>query len=317
MNFWWGCQKVSPGCENCYAEALAKRTGRDCWGDSPRIIRAEKARKECLSLDRKARQSGKREIVFVNSMSDFFELGGDDIIWARALALKTFEECRYLFFLLLTKRPQFALSILEYLADWWDCKTDLPNVGLGVTAESQKQADERIPHLLQIPAALRFVSCEPLLGPVDLGKTGALGCDCHDDDECYGSCKFYRNAVDHTKIIDWIIAGGESGPRARPIHPDWARSLRDQCKAAGVPFLFKQWGEWAPIRWQGATTNPGDLFLDQDGTYIRIKFGEQIPASLPDLPHSMALMRRCGKKHAGRLLDGVENLEFPGVIKNG
>jgi protein gp37 len=160
----------------------------------------------------------------------------------------------------------------------------LPNVWLGVSVEDQTRADERIPLLLETPAAKRFLSCEPLLGPVDLTKVR----------EQIGAESFITfDALAHPDIlnrgrcrqgIDWIIVGGESGKDARPMHPDWARSLRDQCEAAGVPFFFKQWGEWAP---QG---------ILKTGRHL------QFPADIMD---------RIGKKAAGRLLDGREWNEVP------
>ncbi|QOV95238.1 phage Gp37/Gp68 family protein [Novosphingobium sp. ES2-1] len=172
----------------------------------------------------------------------------------------------------------------------------VPNVWLGVSVEDQTRADERIPDLLATPAAVRFLSCEPLLGPVDLMHVdigaymnGLTGRAAHEYDPV---CRwplikpFYHMQSGLTSPgIDWVIAGGESGPGARPMHPDWARSLRDQCAAAGVPFHFKQWGEWAPR----------DIFDDVAGLTTQIV--------------------RVGKKRAGRLLDGVEHNGFPGQVE--
>lgn len=141
----------------------------------------------------------------------------------------------------------------------------LPNVWLGISAEDQPAADERIPLLLQCPAAVRFVSCEPLLGPISLGMLGTR--------------ENWRPVYDG---IRWVIAGGESGPKARPMHPDWVRSLRDQCQEAGVPFFFKQWGEWLP----------------------------HVDTVREELP-TKDQFTRVGKKAAGRLIDGREWNECP------
>jgi protein gp37 len=164
----------------------------------------------------------------------------------------------------------------------------LPNVWLGVSTERQQEADERIPHLLSTPAAVRFISAEPLLGPVDLIGTLAR----------YQDNPQRRCAVPlGRQLIDWVIVGGESGHEARPMHPDWARNLRDQCAAAGIAFFFKQWGTWGPIE-EPASEEQEDRELRgypddhiwSDGTFVR----------------------RIGKKAAGRLLDGIEHNAMPG-----
>jgi protein gp37 len=174
---------------------------------------------------------------------------------------------------------------------------------LGVSVEDQKWADIRIPALLDTPAAVRFLSCEPLLGPIDLRICGT--CNATDEDillteaqhggvpAYYGPCPDCHQAA----CVDWVIAGGESGPGARPMHPEWARSLRDQCTAAGVAFHFKQWGQYAEVpRDQGQV---GDLWLPVDGSKPSRPWADGLPG--PD----DALMRRCRSKHdAGRLLDG-------------
>lgn len=169
----------------------------------------------------------------------------------------------------------------------------LPNIWFGVTAENQEQADLRIPTLLQIPAAKRLVSIEPMLGPVDLtavqfpqpngGRENVLRCDVSETARKAG--------IDKLNGIDWVICGGESGPGARPMHPDWVRSLRDQCAAAEVPFFFKQWGEWAP----------------------NCLCSSRLPhRSCPrPQPGKVGVMFRCGKRAAGHQLDGLEHLEVP------
>ena len=191
----------------------------------------------------------------------------------------------------------------------------LPNVWLGVSVENQDAADERIPHLLATPAAVRFISAEPLLGPVDLERWLTIvwqcrGCrgyftgrhreicpDCGREVFWSGSHAFNGRGRNPNKVfppqsgrgIDWVIVGGESGPKARPMHPDWARGLRDQCAAAGVPFFFKQWGEWLCSDSVDQPTYRGKH------QYIG--------------NHQHAF--RIGKKAAGRMLDGVEHNAFP------
>jgi protein gp37 len=175
----------------------------------------------------------------------------------------------------------------------------LPNVWLGVSVEDQKRADLRIPALLDTPAAVRWLSCEPLLGPVDLFGRWGLGCEevgpavTHEgvrQRTDYGTGVEYD--CDHQVGIDWVVVGGESGPGARPMHPAWARSLRDQCTAAGVPFHFKQWGAWRPLTG----------FTQYLGAPIREH------RRLDD-----EVVVRVGKKSAGRELDGRTWDEFPSV----
>jgi protein gp37 len=203
---------------------------------------------------------------------------------------------------------------------WWDRLNKVegfgaaapPNVWIGTSVEDQKTADERIPELLEIPARVRFLSCEPLLGPVDLRcytwQVKCLGCNAwrgaySETDaargeivcpEC-GSYDLFESEwyPDDPKPIDWVIAGGESGHNARPMHPDWARSLRDQCQAAGVPFLFKQWGEWAPCE-------NNDELLSYGSGLVRTAEGSDWPK-----------WRKIGKHKAGRLLDGRTWDEYP------
>ncbi len=189
----------------------------------------------------------------------------------------------------------------------YDLTWPLPNAWLGVTVEDQKMDDMRIPLLLDTPAVTRFISMEPLLAAVDLepyltscegcgnqGSQGYLvGYDQHAESLCGKACS--RSVIGgEGPSIDWVITGGESGPNARPAHPDWFRDIRDQCAAAGVPFLFKQWGEWAPV---------GD-FPDRIPSGKRHDFGD-------DTLDDDRSVWRVGKKAAGRLLDGVEHSGFP------
>ncbi len=186
----------------------------------------------------------------------------------------------------------------------------LPNVWIGTSVENQAAADERIPILQQIPAAVRFLSIEPLLGPVDISRMLTLHKGVHwgSGDKCpvtpHHFCYCSRK---NCHPIDWVIVGGESGPLgARPMHPDWARSLRDQCNAAGVPFFFKQWGEWA----QESERN-----VDREikGALLKVTQSGETYGICTASPDVYAWMRRVGKKAAGRVLDGRTWDEFPEV----
>lgn len=186
-----------------------------------------------------------------------------------------------------------------------------PNIYPGVSIEDQQTADERIPLLLQTPAAKRFVSYEPAIGPVDFARIQATPSDSYGGGLMYdltrnicfepGDVKGYR-----IEGLDWLIMGGESGPGARPMHPDWARSVRDQCKAAGVAFFFKQWGEWASIESDedDFILKGSDAVIHLDGSF---ETGKQL---MVDLNKNDVLMRRVGKKAAGCLLDGKEHKEL-------
>lgn len=210
--------------------------------------------------------------------------------------------------LLLTKRPENIAKMMPKPAFdhagwngtldgyWHQMGKPRPNLWLGVSCENQQAADERIPHLLRVPAKVRFLSCEPLLGPVDL----------HARPEW-----FWKSAGIH-----WVIVGGESGPGARPMHPHWARSLRDQCQAAGVPFHFKQWGEWFPSSMYDldsqlpAMTGRKEVYVGPNGQVVGTAspFEHGCPCSTPP---GFVSMVHVGKKAAGRLLDGRTWDELP------
>jgi len=306
-----GCTRVSPGCGGpgnqggCYAEKIAARFSDPGQAYHGLAVRTSKGGrwtgKVALAehlLTRPLKWRRPRRI-FVNSMSDLFHESVPDEWIDRVFAVMALAPQHE--FQVLTKRAARMRRYFErydaahddncadfvanaarkagatlmmcrdarerVLDDW-----PLPNVWLGVSVEDQGRADERIPHLLATPAAVRFLSCEPLLGPVDLGQ-------CLPEFERIGWITY----LDH---LDWVIAGGESGPGARPMHPDWARSLRDQCAAVGVPFFFKQWGEWGPV----------------DKGIV----GHKAEPRTVDLP-----LERWGKKAAGRLLDGVVHDAMP------
>jgi protein gp37 len=255
-----GCTKVSPGCDHCYAETFAER-----WRGTPGhhfeqgfdvTLRPER-------LDQPLKWRKPRR-VFVNSMSDLFhEQVPDDYIvtvftrmwWSPQHTFQVLTK-RHGRMRSLVPRIEDRLREMEHDLDLLDAPTPLrwplPNVWLGVSVEDQKRADLRIPALLDTPAAVRFLSCEPLLGPVDLrrisrpsGQQPEMVLDVVG--QRYGVPGRWQAPTSHR--IDWVIVGGESGPRARPMDPAWARSLRDQCTAAGVPFFFKQAGALLAGEW--------------------------------------------------------------------
>lgn len=237
LNLWWGCTKVSEGCKNCYAEHLADhRHHKGNWGPKGTRTEVKSWRATLNKISKRAKAENRRLKVFCQSMSDTFEgpetMGGvDSENWRLVMRLQdclmeAIYEHPHLDFLILTKRPENVWPYLIRNA------VDEPhkNIWFGTSVENQATADERIPHLLKIPAAVRFLSCEPLLGPVDLDEWLYDGYDRELPPNRYLS-----------DAVHWVICGGESGPNARPMQPNWARSLRDQCQAAGVPFFFKQW----------------------------------------------------------------------------
>ncbi|MFN7178351.1 phage Gp37/Gp68 family protein [Hyphomonas sp.] len=289
FNPWIGCTKVSPACDHCYAEAQASRYWPDeqLWAGKRKRTSANNWRQP-LKWNRQAAEfraaHGRPPMVFCASLADVFDNQVPDD-WRRDL-WALIEATPDLIWLLLTKRPQnirkmLPMSVHKPGLDAWGA--GWPNVWLGTTVENQAEADRRIPHLLAVPAAKRFLSCEPLLGPVDL--------DCWPESGCS------RNWLDDEKGIDWVIAGGESGPHARPSHPDWFRGLRDQCAAAGVPFFFKRWGEWS-----ASAFHPG--FEDAPVSVESGRLREPIRV-LSDGDEDVIWMSRAGKKAAGRMLDGV------------
>ena len=234
FNPWIGCQKTGPGCDNCYAEALdARRIFQGEIHFGPRAPRLRTSDSNWNQVRRWNRQAQDAEFagqkgfwpVFCASLADIFDNEVDPSWRADFWALV--KECSNLTFLVLTKRIGNAAKMLP--ADWGD---GYPNVWIGATVVNQDEADRDIPRLLALPAAKRFLSMEPLLGSVDLVTQGWL-----EKTDCMGAPK---------PGLDWVIAGGESTDEARPMHPVWAESLHQQCGMAGVPFLFKQWGEWRP-----------------------------------------------------------------------
>lgn len=315
-NHWIGCTKVSPGCANCYAEKctrarVLRHGGQETWGKGAKRSRTKTAG-DPIKWNKAASSDGRgvyyathgaymperRPRVFCSSLSDWLD-EEVPIEWLKDL-LVLIQQTPNLDWLLLTKRPENFASRIQAVADFWQSSCEMAvwwtrgiapsNVWIGTTTENQEMADKRIPLLLSIPAKVRFLSCEPLLGPVKV----------------FSPCDGYPLAIPmHTEfaandpLISWIICGGESGSNARPMHPDWARSLRNECQAAGVPFFFKQWGEHAP----------------------HFNVGSGVCAATPE---ALAKIQSCewmgttneimvlvGKKNAGRMLDGHEWDEFP------
>jgi protein gp37 len=299
FNPWIGCTKVSPGCDHCYAEAQDKFRAwtPEGWG-GPRRRTSEANWKLPLRWNAAAAAAGERRRVFCSSLADVFDNHVPEEWRADLFAL--IHATPNLDWLLLTKRignawPMIAKGCCgtsertrDPIAAWpW------PNVWLGATIVNQEEADRDIPKLLATPARVRFLSMEPLLGPVDLRPWIGAGWAGPGGAWCQG--------------VHWVIVGGESGPKARPIHPDWASSLRDQCAGAGVPFLFKQWGEWAP-----RAGTAWDEWVMADGSRHTGAFDTRQHLESV-LPMDSCGIERVGKKAAGRLLDGVTHDGFPEV----
>lgn len=321
-----GCDKVSQGCKFCYAEGMHKRL---------RAMGQPKYKHEFLGGAQpyeadllKPLSWRKPTTIFVNSMSDLFHKDIPfeyiDMVFAvmKATPQHTYQ--------VLTKRIDRALEYWNskdlfkrldaaYLkvmdkaspegihvisAAAYEQKNEIygwpmRNLWMGTSVENQEAADARIPFLIQIPAHVRFLSCEPLLGPVNFS-------DWTYPKELVGMPVENYEGSESSNLkqgIDWLIAGGESGHHARPMHPDWARSLRDQCEDAGIPFFFKQWGGWregfiggTPIKNMAMVCNDGSIIIGKDA----------IPGG-----KRASLMSKVGKKEAGRMLDGLEHSQYP------
>ncbi len=310
-----GCSYVSPGCANCWSAAQAHMrasqknekiraryagltTPIGKWNGKIRLLQD--------NLDLPLRT--KKPTVWAIWNDLFHEDVPDGFIVEVFHTMAVAPQHTYL---ILTKRPERLKEFLDeetFLTcsicggsgcsycggtgyQTWRSRP-YPKVWLGVSVENQQAADERIPLLLQTPAAVRFVSCEPLLGPINLKYL-------HYNNEVEidalnGSHGVMRPHRGLNEKLDWVIVGGETGPGARPMHPDWARSLRDQCQEAGVPFCFKSWGEWLPNA-REYNCNPGGIDFEHRHIFI----GD-------------VMMCRVGKKAAGRLLDGRTWDEMPG-----
>lgn len=240
---WWGCVKVSPGCEHCYALTLAMRWGHNIWGPAMTTARrlfGEKHWQEPLKWDAEAAAAGERHRVFCASMADVFE-DHPMVVTARERLWNTIRATPNLDWLLLTKRPENVPTMLP--DGYW------PNVWLGTSTEDQQRADERVPVLLSLRdrVPVLFLSVEPQIGPVDLSAFLPFytACGASRDSETQSALNDLFKAVVRRMGgpgLDWIIVGGESGPKHRPFELDWARALRNQCQAHGIAFHFKQVG---------------------------------------------------------------------------
>lgn len=307
-----GCTKVSEGCDHCYAETFAERfrgvPGHHFERGFDVVLRPERLITP-LTWKRPRR-------IFVNSMSDLFHERVPDEYIAKVFAVMV--AARRHTFQVLTKRPGRMHSLLssprfeslavkasmvnevrsrtDHYLEWaWPA----PNVWLGVSAENQKWANVRVPILLDTPSAVRFLSCEPLLGEISL---------------------FANSKIDTGTLVDWVIVGGESGPGARPMHPRWARQLRDECVTYGIPFLFKQRGEWT---WNepGTFTMPAKPYTDR----VAVMHGAGMTAMTRTNPFNpfqvghpfwATRIERVGKKAAGRELDGRTWDEYPQAVSH-
>jgi protein gp37 len=317
---WWdkswnpaiGCTKCAPACDNCYAEA--QHTARH-----NALVRGvpmapcytqpfDKVRNLSERLDQPLHWR-KPLRIFVGNMGDLFHESVTDEQLDQIFATMAMASSAHTF-MLCTKRPERMAEYLgheyrrerifkasgqsnAFCLDW-----PLPNVWLGTTVWDQASADRAVPLLLSTPAAKRFVSVEPMLGPVKLedylGWRGGICPDCCGSGDDEGTCPTFKGTGAYG--LDWVICGGETGSGARPMHPDWARSLRDQCQAAQVPFFFKQWGEFGPSELrtsQGMTDHT-------NGRYHPIAD-----------PTCKGLVARLGRTKAGRVLDGQEWSEVP------
>lgn len=305
FNPWIGCQKVGPGCDHCYAEAwdargLQQREGR--WGAHAARTRTSTANwRKPLAWDKAAKSAGERHRVFCASLADVFDKHASILPEWRADLWALIKSTPNLDWMLLTKRPG---NIAKMLPEDWG--RGYRNVWLGCTVVNQEEADRDVPKLLALPAAVRFLSMEPLLGPVDLNHIRLP----------HGSGRTWIDALqpwwvtpDMRTRLDLVIVGGESGPGARPMHPDWARSLRDQCVAAGAAFHFKQWGEWAAgdafgmVSDKPVTRKNGEVKDWMDRYVTTDEWGARLQGHT-FTGHSTYLVYRVGKKAAGRLLDG-------------
>jgi protein gp37 len=372
-----GCSVVSAGCKNCYAMKLAgtrlkhhqSRAGLTIDTKNGPVWNGEVRFNEQW-IDQPLRWS-KPRMIFVCAHGDLFHESVPDDWIDKVFAVMALAKQHV--FQVLTKRPERMRQYMrwenssssrqgriQHVLDVWHARGEmglnntqwpkgrpklweswpLPNVWIGVSVENQEAADKRIPILLDTPAAVRWISAEPLLGPVDL--TPKADMIYQRLSEWYGPNGFDPTGSQPRKDrrngyfprLDWVVVGGESGDGSRPMHPDWALSLRDQCAAAGVPFLFKQWGDWRPICEGG-----GDWYEQfyksnrpakdgEDQTALDDIYGKtctvairviHLDGSLHDPIDPMSFWQdtgamttfRVGKKAAGRLLDGDEHNGYP------
>lgn len=265
LNPFVGCSKCSIGCQSCFAERFAARLAKNPKTaakyagvvDDNDHWTGQISKLDLSCFDKLPK---KPSCVFVGSMTDFFH---ENVPYEYQLkVMDKIADYQQHKFLLLTKRIERAQG--RYV-NWKPYINFIQNVWIGVTVCNQEEADKKIPILLQMPAVKRFISAEPLLSQIDIRKY--LKCD---------------------NKLDWVIAGGETWPNARPLHPDWVRNLRDQCQETGTPFFFKSWGEWLPISQNESAV--GIVNIDNKKEFNKV-----------------------GKIHSGHLIDGIEYRQFPEV----
>lgn len=335
-----GCSVTSPGCKHCYAMQLAgtrlkhheSRAGLTQDTSAGPVWTGE-VRFNSQWLDQPLHWKAPK-MIFVCAHADLFHESVPDEWIDKIFAVMALSK-RHIF-QVLTKR---AKRMREYFSALTRDRIEeaaremgytfrhcgiffldfpLPNVWIGVSVEDQKRADERIPELMATPAAVRWVSAEPLLGAVDL-KPWVYDRETEIRRAMNGPAACNRDQAEDSirKPLDWVVVGGESGRKARPMHPHWARELRDQCAAAGVPFLFKQWGAWSP---RALICGAGHDFQTIDPQCKRwpdvIRLGEhgrdtRITENCTPDSGQEVYVQRVGKKSAGRLLDGVLHDGYP------
>jgi protein gp37 len=287
-NEWVGCAKESPACTNCYAESWARRTGQTGLWRGDRRLTTEQNRRKPFAWNRAAEKAGVPARVFCSSLADVFEDHPSLPPW-RAGLWQTVEQTPSLRWLLLTKRPQ---NILDMVPASWRARWP-EHVWVGTTVESQKYADERIPELLAVPAPVRFLSVEPMLGALNINAGLFTQPPVGEPDESPEAAGLWTGPRSLGAAgLQWVICGGESGAKARAMDPAWVTSLRDQCLSAGVPFLFKQWGNWAP--------HP-----DRSSPWAGVG------STTTTAPSGVLMVRHADKHAAGRTLEGRTWDEVP------
>jgi len=351
FNPWIGCSKVHEGCRHCYAEHdFDLRRGKAKWGvNGTRVVTSNANWAKPYRWNKAAEQCGVRAKVFCASLADVFEdwqgamtchktgeglaVNANGHVWptgwpsfgdgddcgvrpftmndARRRLFDMIDSTPWLDWLLLTKRPENVVRM-------WPGAYHRPNVWLGTSISDQASANKQIPHLLQCRdlCPVLGVSAEPLLGPVRLDNvTQRLSSGGYVGGSVLGNSDgtMFSPRGASGRGIDWVIVGGESGPHARPMHPDWARSLRDQCHAAGVPFFFKQWGEWGPA---GIMSGPDPWPYGKGRFASWYEPSETFPHSmtgwrLTSIQNGLTRAARVGKHAAGRVLDGRTWDEMP------
>lgn len=309
---WWGCAKVSDGCRSCYAESIARRFGHNVWGPGRKRRELSVGHwREPLKWNREACELGWTHRVFCGSMCDWAE-DLPELRAPRARLFELIESTPNLLWLMLTKRPENipAVTPLRWRKGWPQ------NTVAMTTVENQDQAIMRVPLILQVPARWHALSVEPMLGEINLRH---MDVENHHPEWCFIDALTGRHTdmgrpCPYVPRIKWVVCGGESGPKARPAHPNWVRSLRDQCIHSGTPFFFKQWGEWATDAAfcksnpppKGVRIKP--MWMRDDGEVssqpLSITLGDE-PADGEELEHTWVRCARIGKKLAGRHLDGV------------